>query len=42
MTKKRWTVHVPGYLPLRMLGEACSYEEALYAARLIWPTATVE
>lgn len=37
--KSAWTVLVPGRNPFTMTGEACTREEALQAARVIWPDA---
>jgi hypothetical protein len=42
MTKKSWTVKVPGRRPFTMGGDPMTYTEALAAARLIWPEAEVE
>lgn len=44
MTKRNWTVHVPGYPPFPMieLNGEIDHAEALRAARLIWPMAEVE
>jgi ABC-type polysaccharide/polyol phosphate transport system ATPase subunit len=42
MTKKSWKVLLPGLPPITMGGEACTYQEALRCARLIWPEAEVE
>lgn len=42
MTKKSWKVLLPGRTPIAMVGEACTYEEALAYARGIWPQAEVE
>ena len=39
MTKRNWTIHVPGYDPFPMLsmdGEL-DYDQALAEARAIWP-----
>ena len=43
MTDKRsaWCVRVPGYPPFTVAGEACTRDEALQAARLIWPNAEI-
>lgn len=37
-----WRVKVPGYRPFMMAGgEHCTRDEALQAARLIWPDAEI-
>lgn len=42
MTRRSWFVKVPGYPVFQMGGEDMTYEQALYAARLIWPKVDVE
>lgn len=42
MTKACWMVVLPGRRRFPMIGSAMSREEALYAARVIWPDAEVE
>lgn len=42
MKKKSWFVRVPGYPVFQMGGEDMTHEQALYAARLIWPRGDIE
>lgn len=39
--KSMWLVTIKNRPPFPMVGGQMSYEEALYAARLIWPDAEV-
>ncbi len=36
-----WRVKVPGFPTFVMAGEPCTRDEALQAARLIWPDAEI-
>lgn len=36
-----WRVKIPGFNPFVMAGEPCTRDEALQAARLIWPDAEI-
>ena len=44
MTKRNWSVSVPGYKPFPMLtlDGALSHADALAVAQSIWPGCTVE
>lgn len=42
MTKACWLVILPGRPPFAMVGDVVGREEALAAARAIWPEAEVE
>lgn len=41
LRKSCWVITIPGYKPFTMGGESMTYEEALAAARVIWPDAEV-
>lgn len=41
MTRPCWMIVLPGYRPFPMVGGQMTYEEALEAARVIWPMAEV-
>lgn len=40
--KTHWCIAVPGYRPITMVGEPCTYEEATTIACCIWPDAEVK
>lgn len=40
--KTHWQITVPGYRSITMIGEPCTYEEAITAAQCIWPNAEVK
>lgn len=42
MTKACWLVILPGRAPFAMVGDVMARDEALAAARMIWPDAEVE
>lgn len=41
MTRTLWRIQLPGRRPFAMVGEPCTHEEAVHAARLIWRNAKV-